>query len=309
VNVSKSTSGRYPNLGPSVLVEAGVPLLDDVGPHVLTDLRDGRVARIDGDTLWVDDEPVACGTRHDTASVSALRAQARAGTAAQLADLTANAAGFVIEEKDALLEGVGVPALDPPVAGRTTVVVGPAYDAAQDLRRLRRWLRRTDAYVVGVDAGADVALGLGLRLDLVVGDPGCMSDAALRAAHQVVVRADTDGLDRVHDLNVTATLMSSRAATEDMALLLVRDAERVVVVGVPRDLEELLDRGRQAAASSLLVRFALSTRLVPFEAALAAVPRRRWGLGLLCLTLAGLLGASIGLGHESLLEHWRNLTD
>jgi uncharacterized membrane-anchored protein len=36
VNVAPSISGRYPNLGPQLLVEAGVPLVDDVGPDVFT---------------------------------------------------------------------------------------------------------------------------------------------------------------------------------------------------------------------------------------------------------------------------------
>ena len=31
VNASPSTSGRYPNLGPAVLIDAGIPLLDAVG--------------------------------------------------------------------------------------------------------------------------------------------------------------------------------------------------------------------------------------------------------------------------------------
>jgi len=308
VNVSPSTSGRYPNLGPTLLVEAGVPLLDDVGPHVLTDLRDGRSARIDGDTLWVDDEPVACGTRHDAASVSTLRTLARAGTAAQLADLTANATGFLLDEKDRLLEGTGLPALDVSVTGRTVVVVGPAYDAVEDLRRLRRFVRRRDALVVGVDAGADVVLSAGHRLDLAVGDPGTMSDAALRAARQVVVRADLEGLNRVHDLNVPLTRMASRAAAEDMALLLFREARSVVLVGAPRGLEELLDRGREAAASSLLVRFEAGQRLVPVGAAVDSVLRRRRGLPALCLLLAALLAVSGVVGHDALLDSWRDLT-
>src|SRR5437762_10843989 len=31
VNAARSISGRYPNGGPSVLLEAGIPLLDEVG--------------------------------------------------------------------------------------------------------------------------------------------------------------------------------------------------------------------------------------------------------------------------------------
>src|SRR4029079_378933 len=35
VNASPSSSGRYPNLGPEVVVGAGVILLDRVGPEIL----------------------------------------------------------------------------------------------------------------------------------------------------------------------------------------------------------------------------------------------------------------------------------
>jgi uncharacterized membrane-anchored protein len=307
VNVSPSTSGRYPNLGPTLLVDAGVALLDAVGHHVLTDLRDGRPARIDGDTLWVEDEPVACGTRHDEASVGEARARARAGTAAQLADLAMNASGFLLDEKDALLGAVGVPALTGSVTGRTVVVVGPAYDAAEDLARLRRLVRRRKAFLVGVDGGADLVLAAGHRLDLAVGDPSVMSDEALRSAGQVVLRAGDEGLDRVHDLAVPVSVMRTRAATEDMALLLVRDAAAVVLAGVPRDLEELLDRGRDAAASSLLVRFALTRALVPPAAAAQLVPRRRWVWPLLCVVLAGLLVASVVIGQDALVDRWNDL--
>lgn len=307
VNASPSTSGRYPNLGPSVLVAAGVPLLDDVGSHVLTDLRDGRAARLDGDTLWVDDERVACGARHDEQTVSESGALARAGTAAQLAGLTANAAGFLLEEKDLLLEGLGVPALSPSPVGRPVVVVGPAYGAQEDLRSLRRFVHRRRPFLVGVDGGADVLLATGLRPDLVVGDAATMGDEALRAAGQVVLRADDGGLDRVHDLAVPVTLFSTRAATEDMALLLVREAELVVLTGVPRTLEELLDRGRQAAASSLLTRFALGPKLVAPAAAVQWLPRRSWALPALCLILTGLLAGSVAVGHEAIADLWHQL--
>src|SRR4051812_7548358 len=35
INAAPSISGRYPNLGPEILVDAGVPLIDDVGPDVM----------------------------------------------------------------------------------------------------------------------------------------------------------------------------------------------------------------------------------------------------------------------------------
>ncbi|HEX7106919.1 MAG TPA: hypothetical protein VF218_13210, partial [Acidothermaceae bacterium] len=49
VNAAASISGRYPNLGPEILVAAGVPLVDDVGGGVLVDVTEGDLVRVDGE--------------------------------------------------------------------------------------------------------------------------------------------------------------------------------------------------------------------------------------------------------------------
>src|SRR4051794_16244418 len=41
VNVAPSISGRYPNLGPQILLEAGIPLVDDVGPEIFAKVHEG----------------------------------------------------------------------------------------------------------------------------------------------------------------------------------------------------------------------------------------------------------------------------
>ena len=41
VNASPSISGRYPNLGPEVLVANGVVLIDEAGPEVFKKVKDG----------------------------------------------------------------------------------------------------------------------------------------------------------------------------------------------------------------------------------------------------------------------------
>jgi uncharacterized membrane-anchored protein len=306
VNAAPSTSGRYPNLGPTLLVDAGVPLLDDVGLGVLTALRDGHSARVDGDTLWVDDTEVARGMRQDADSVALASGLARAGVAAQLADLAGGAVGFLLDERDLLLEGAGLPELRTAVRGRQALLVGPSYGGQADLAALRRYRRRHRPLLVGVDGGVDLLLARGLRPDLAVGDPETMSDAGLRAAREVVLRAGSDAMDRAHDLAVPAHACATRAAPEDLALLLLHHggAELVVAVGLPRDLEELLDRGRSAAASSLVTRLAGGGRLVHARAARAMDPRRSWGLPSLCLLLAGGLAGSVALGHAELLDAW-----
>ena len=51
INVAPSISGRYPNQGPQVLVDAGIPLVDDVGPDVFDLVKEGQQVRLDGETL------------------------------------------------------------------------------------------------------------------------------------------------------------------------------------------------------------------------------------------------------------------
>ena len=46
VNASTSVSGRYPNLGPEVLVNNGVTLIDDAGPDVFKKIKDGAKVRL-----------------------------------------------------------------------------------------------------------------------------------------------------------------------------------------------------------------------------------------------------------------------
>ena len=62
VNAAPSISGRYPNLGPQLLIEAGIPLIDDVGPEVFDRVQEGQLVRLDGDTLYAGDQVVAKGT-------------------------------------------------------------------------------------------------------------------------------------------------------------------------------------------------------------------------------------------------------
>src|SRR5579864_2126601 len=48
VNAARSITGRYPNLGPQLLLAAGVPLVDDVGGDIFTKIAEGALVRLDG---------------------------------------------------------------------------------------------------------------------------------------------------------------------------------------------------------------------------------------------------------------------
>src|SRR5919108_2337237 len=61
VNASTSFTGRYPHMGPLLIAEAGIPLIDDVGPEVLGLFSEGDELRLVGNDLWRGDELIAAG--------------------------------------------------------------------------------------------------------------------------------------------------------------------------------------------------------------------------------------------------------
>ena len=95
VNVAPSITGRYPNLGPQLLMEAGVPLLDDVGPDVFTKVSEGTLVRLQGDTLYTGDEVVAKGRIQTAETVAEAMTAAKDGIAAQLQDFVTNTLEYI----------------------------------------------------------------------------------------------------------------------------------------------------------------------------------------------------------------------
>ncbi|TLM78922.1 MAG: hypothetical protein FDZ75_08900, partial [Actinobacteria bacterium] len=69
VNAAPSISGKYPNLGPLTLAEAGVYLLDNVGLEVLEKIREGDAVEIIGDRINVPEKWTGRGEILDMAKV------------------------------------------------------------------------------------------------------------------------------------------------------------------------------------------------------------------------------------------------
>lgn len=303
------------------MVSAGIPLLDAVGEDVFHDVSEGIPVRLEGSTLWSGDRAVATGTRQDDETVAASVEQALAGLSAQLSDLVANATGFLLDQRDLLLEGLGIPALATEMTGKHVIVVAKGFGEAAELRLLRAYRRQHRPFLVGVDAGAEVLVELGLQLDVFVGDPGTVRDATLAAAREVVVRTDrggdAPGLRRVQDLGIEPVRFATTAASEDMALLVADRAGAVVLVcvGTATTLEEVLDRGRADASSTFLTRLRVGNRLVDAQAA-AALSAGRFPVSALLLLIVSaavltvvVLGVSSGQAWQwaTFDERWRAL--
>lgn len=268
INAKPSISGRYPNLGPQVLVDAGIPVIDDVGEDIFDAVRDGAKLRVDGGVVYNGVAEVARGRRLDAEAVEIAMADAREGLEVQLEAFAANTMEYLQRERDLLFDGVGIPDVDTDFADRHCLIVVRGYDYKADLEVLRPYIREFRPVLVGVDGGADALVEAGYTPDLIVGDMDSASDAVLTSGAEVVVHAYTDGrapgLARVERLGVAAKVFPAAATSEDIAMLMAdeKGASMIVAVGTHATLVEFLDKGRAGMASTFLTRLRVGGKLV-----------------------------------------------
>lgn len=272
VNSARSISGRYPNPGPLALVEAGVPLIDGVGPLLMRKVREGDPLRLDGDRLLVGDRLVGVGIRQSPTAVREAMGQARLALAERFESFATNTLEYMQRERDLLFGGAGLPGLEHDLSRRAVLVVVRGTNYKEDLATLRGYIRDVRPVLLGVDGGADALIEAGYAPDLILGDMDSVSDAALLLARrrrrrlrrgpatEVVLHAYEDGRapgrQRLDALGVPYKVVEAAGTSEDVAFLLAHEkgAEAIVAVGSHGNLREFLDKGRAGMASTFLVR-------------------------------------------------------
>jgi uncharacterized membrane-anchored protein len=319
LNAKPSVSGRYPNLGPEVLIKAGIPLIDDLGESIFQQIREGDTVRIDGNTVLVGDEPIGHGTRQDAESVAKAMADAREGLSVQLEAFAANTMEYLKQERDLLLDGVGVPDIETPIRGRHCLIVVRGYDYKADLDVLRPYIREFKPVLIGVDGGADALVEAGYTPDLIIGDMDSVTDDVLRCGAEVIVHAYPDGrapgLARVNSLGVSAQTFPAAATSEDLAMLLAdgKGASLIVAVGTHATLVEFLDKGRGGMASTFLTRLKVGGKLVDAKGVSRLYRQSISGSSLLLLVLSALAAmasavavSTVGKAYLGVASEWWN---
>lgn len=318
VNALPFISGRYPNLGPELLAQAGITLVDGIGGAGLTAIKDGSTVRLYDGTVYVDDRAVAEGRVLDLDTVIEQMNEARLGLVAQLESFTHNSTEFLRREQDLLLHGSGAPRLATRVAGRPVVVVVRGHDHVAELAGIGSFIREQAPVLIGVDGGADALLDAGHRPDIVVvtvrrreSDNGeALSAKALKGAKDVVALVDrgssrtaTEQLER---LGVRPLRFESGATAEDAALLLgdLNDASLIVGVGMSATLDEFLDSQRAGLASTYLTRLKVGPRLVDARAVPGLYSGTVRPRHLFFIALVGLVALAAAIGVTPVGQEW-----
>lgn len=320
LNCRPSSGGSYPNLGPQLLVEAGIHLVDLPGDALFDALSDGEAITVRDGEVARDGEVLSSGEVLDLARVRSETEARRREVGEALERFAHNTIEHMREERELLVGKIEMPRFATDFRDRSALVVVRGVGHQRDLRALRPFIRDMRPVLIAVDGGAEALLEEGLRPDMIVGDMDSAGEAALMTASggrrrwggggwggggwgsptksggaELVVHAYPDGRapgrERLERLGLPFKLVPAPGTSQDVAMLIAAEkgARLIVSVGSQFNLVEFLDRNREGMSSTFLTRLRIGEILVDAKG-VSRLYHPRPGLApLLVVVAAGLL--------------------
>ena len=179
VNAAKSITGRYPNLGPRMLLDAGIPLVDDVGAEVFAKVTEGTSS---GSTATPSTPTTRSSPRARCRPCRPCRTRwARPRRALPPRSTRSPPTPWSSCAASATCSPTGSPSRNcaRDMKNRHVLVVARGYRYQEDLRTLRPYIREFRPVMLAVDGGAEALLDAGYRPNMIIGDMDSVTDEAL----------------------------------------------------------------------------------------------------------------------------------
>jgi len=300
LNCRPSSTGSYPNMGPLLLTQAGVTLVDLPDDRLFDELKDGQAVEIRGGEVYRGKELIATGIAQTPESVREETDQRRAEIGEALESFARNTVEHMLEERELLSGRVDLPRFDTDFRDRHALIVVRGVHHQRDLRALRAYIRDVKPVLVGVDGGANAILEAGFKPSMIVGDMDSASKETLKCGAELVVHAYADGRapgrELLEELGVPYKTVSAPGTSQDIAMIIAAEkgAELIVSVGSQFNLVEFLDKNRRGMSSTFLTRLRLGEILVDAKG-VSRLYRPRPGFAPVLLVAAVGLLALIGI--------------
>lgn len=270
LNAAESCTGRYPNQGPVVLLEAGIRLVDGLGPDIMTAVPEGGEVLVEGGDVLYEDRVIASGVEQSIESIEEIHERSRANLGAEFERFVDNTVEYLDSNLDLLADDLDIPDVGVDFTDRHVLVVVRGHDYREDLALIRSsgYINEMRPILVGVDGGADALMELGLTPDVIVGDFDSVSERALNSGAALVVHAYPDGrapgAERLDALGLAHISFRASGTSEDIAMLLAYEqgASLIVAVGTHTSMVDFLDKGRSGMASTVVTRMKVGPILV-----------------------------------------------
>lgn len=326
VNTASFSSGRVPNVGPQLLLDAGITLVDAAGSELWSQFKDGKKARLTDDgQLFYGEKLIAGGTVLTVADAVASFDDAQQSLIDHMEAFFGNTIQFIHSESPLLIDGLGIPDTTVDIDGKKVIIVSPGAGHEEELKGLKYFIREYEPVIIAVDSAADTVVEHGVTPDLIVGNPSGIGSEALRSGARVVLPAAPDGhaegLERIQDLGIGAvTFPAASDSATDLALLLAQyhGADMIVSCGASVDLDAMLRGDPEATPSALLSRMKVGGKLVDartvahlYSVRTPATVSWLWAaLGIIvALAVIILIAGTAGDGSfvDNLIDTWNNV--
>jgi uncharacterized membrane-anchored protein len=295
INTAPSSTGRYPNAGPLLLVQAGVLLIDAPGAPLFAELADGDTIEIHGGEIRRNGDVVARGEVQDPATVQALNDERRRDIGEALEAFAHNTVEHMVAERELLSGKLELPQFATEFRDRPCLVVVRGVDHKRDIKALRSYIRDVKPVLIGVDGGADALIEEGFKPHMIVGDMDSATEPTLRCGAELVVHAYSDGRapgrEHLEALGLPYKIVPAPGTSQDVAMLIAHEksAALIVSVGSHCNLVEFLDKNRRGMSSTFLTRLRIGEILVDAKGVSRLYKPRPGGAPLLLVLGAGLV--------------------
>ncbi len=295
LNCSPSSTGAYPNMGPLLIVQAGIHLVDLPDDSLFKVLSDGDPVIVRGGEVRKGEKLLVSGVVQEPEDVRAATDERRREIGDALEAFAQNTIEHMLEERELLSGRIELPRFDTDFRDRPALIVVRGVDHQQDLRALRPYIRDMKPAILAVDGGANALLAEGFKPDMIVGDMDSATEAALRCGAELVVHAypngKAPGRSHLEELGLPFKIVPAPGTSQDVAMLIAAEkgAELIVSVGSQFNLVEFLDKNRRGMASTFLTRLRLGEILVDAKGVSRLYSPRAGAAPMVGVVLAGLV--------------------
>ena len=236
INAAESISGRYPNVGPSILMKENILIIDNIGMEAFDILNEDDEIVVEDGIIYRNDQKIGSGQVMDAKLVVEKTRQAYENLEVELDRFIDNTIEYAKKEKGLILGDVEIPDMKTNYQDRHVLVVVRGHNYKDDLEAMISYIEEVKPVLVGVDGGADAILEFGYKPDVIVGDMDSVTDEALK----------------------------SPGTSEDIAMLAAYEhkAKLIVALGTHSNMIDFLEKGRKGMASTFLVRLKIGSRLI-----------------------------------------------
>ncbi|MDX6679806.1 MAG: hypothetical protein QOE31_3858, partial [Solirubrobacteraceae bacterium] len=237
LNCSPSSTGAYPNMGPLLLVQAGIHLVDLPDDTLFKSIHDGDEILVRGGEVRRGSKLLVTGSVQEPDDVRAQTDERRREIGDALEAFAQNTIEHMLEERELLSGRIELPRFDTDFRDRPALIVVRGVDHQQDLRALRPYIRDMKPAILAVDGGANALLAEGFKPDMIVGDMDSATEAALRCGAELIVHAypngKAPGRKLLEQLGLPFKVVPAPGTSQDVAMLIAAEkgAELIVSVG------------------------------------------------------------------------------